>query len=199
MAALALTAIGVGLNIYGQLRAGREAKRQAEAAARARESEAGLLDYNAQVADVQAQDAIERGADEESRFRTGVRGLIGQHRADVGAGGTIVGEGSAADVEADVKFLEELDAMQIRNNAARQAWGYKVDAGDIRERARIARTEGTELRRAGKEAQKGARIGAATTGILFGASLLEQKYGMRSSNRSGATVTARDIPPSEWK
>src|SRR5512145_292506 len=112
MAALALTAIGMGLNIYSQLRQGRELKRQGEAAQRARESEAGLLDYNAQVADLQAQDAIERGADEESRFRTGVRGLIGQHRADVGAGGTIIGHGSAADVEADAKFLEEIDAMQ---------------------------------------------------------------------------------------
>ncbi len=177
MAALALTAIGLGLNIYGQVRAGREARRVGEAQQRAAESEAGLLDYNAQVADLQAQDAVERGREEESRFRTGVRGIIGAQRAEIAASGTDVGFGSAVDVQEDAAFLGELDALTIRNNAAREAWGYKVQAHDIRQRARITRQEGRELARAGREAQTQAKIGAVSTGILTGATLLEARYG----------------------
>ena len=84
-------------------------------------------------------------------------------------------------MQADAAFLGELDAMTIRNNAAREAWGYKVQAADIRERARITRREGRLVgeatRAAGREARKGAIIGAVGGGLLTGASLLEARFG----------------------
>jgi hypothetical protein len=175
--ALGLAAAGAATNAYGQIRQGREQRRLGEAQQRAAESEAGLLDYNAAIADLQARDVVERGREEESRFRTGVRSMIGAQRADIAASGVDVGFGSAVDVQADAAFLGELDALTIRTNAAREAWGYQVQAADIRERARITRKEGVELARAGREAQRGAKIGAIGGALLTGGSLLEARYG----------------------
>lgn len=182
---LTLAGIGTATSVAGQIRAGRAAKRAGEAEQRAAESEAGLLDYNADVAELQAKDAIERGAEEESRFRQTIRGTIGAQRAGIAAGNVDVGFGSSADVQADAAFLGELDALTIRNNAMREAWGYKVQAVDIRKRAEITRREGVQLAATGREQQTAARLGAIGTIAGTGLSLLEQRYGFRDRSAQG--------------
>jgi hypothetical protein len=84
--------------------------------------------FNAHLADLQAQDAISRGAQAEiiSRQRTGQ--LIGAQRAAAGAQGVEVNSGSSVDAQADAARTGELDALTIRNNAARSAWGYQVQS-----------------------------------------------------------------------
>lgn len=175
-----------GLVLQGiqQWRAGKAAKKAGIAQRESAESEAELADFNASVATTQAQDAIERGQDEESRYRTGVRDLIGSQRAGFAASGVTVDFGSAEDVQADAAFLGELDALTNRNNAAREAWGYKVQAVDLRKRAEIARKTGVYAEATGREQQKAARIGAATTLVAGAGSILAQKYGYgRDDNR----------------
>ena len=158
---LGLAAAGTATSVYGQHKAGKAAKE-------AGESQAQREEYNAAVADLQAEDALVRGAEEESRFRTSVRGLIGKQRAGFAGQGVEVGSGSAADVQADAAFLGELDARQIRANAQREAWGYRVEAADRRMGADVAR-------RGGQAAQTAARWGAAGT-VLGGSSLLLDRY-----------------------
>src|SRR3989304_3955374 len=68
--------------------------------------------------------------------------------------------GAAADVQADAAFQGELDALTIRTNAAREAWGYQVQAEDLRTRATIAREEGVMLEAAGRERRTSAIAGA---------------------------------------
>lgn len=177
IASLALLGVGTGLSVAGQVKAGRAAKREGEAARRAAEAQAELLDYNAAVADLQAEDVIARGGEEESRFRQTIRATIGSQRAGIAAAGVDVGFGSAVDVQEDAAFLGELDALTLRTNAMREAWGYRVQAEDIRRRAQITRREGVQLEAAGRERQGAARLGAAGTLVGAGASLLEQRYG----------------------
>lgn len=160
-----------------QIKSGNAAKRAGQKQREASESEAQLAEFNADVADVQAQDALERGADEESRFRSSVRSMIGSQRTAFAAGGIDVGFGSAVDVQADTAFLGEQDALQIRTNAAREAWGYKVEGVDLRRRADIARKTGVYLEAAGKEAQKASRYAAAGTIAGGAVSLLDTYYG----------------------
>lgn len=188
MTALALTlaAAGTATSAYGQIRAGRAAKRAGEAQRDAAESQAELAEYNAAVAELQAQDAIDRGAEDEQRFRSQVRLLIGEQRAGQAASNVDVGFGSTVDVQADAAFLGELDALQLRNNAAREAWGYKVQGEDLRRRAEIARKEGVFLEAAGRQQQMTANIGAAGTILGAGSSLLMDKYGFGSSRRRAA-------------
>jgi len=175
--ALALAAASTATTVIGQVKAGNAAKRAGEAQREASESQAELADYNAAVADLQAKDAIARGAEEEARFRTQVKGAIGAQRAGLAASNVDVGFGSAVDVQADAAFLGELDALTIRTNAAREAWGYEVQAEDLRKRGEIARKEGVYFEAAGREAQSASRWGAASTVAGSAGSLLMQKYG----------------------
>ncbi len=178
MAAFTALALGsLAFGAYNQIRAGQAAKKAGEAERRAAEASADLAEYNAAVADLQATDAVARGAEDESRFRTSVRGLIGAQRAGIAAGNVDVGWGSAVDVQADAAFLGELDALTIRTNAAREAWGYQVQAEDLRKRATIAREEGVMLEAAGRERRTSALVGAAGTVLGGTASLLERRYG----------------------
>jgi hypothetical protein len=175
--ALVTAFAGLGVQAYGQYRAGKASQREGEAQRRAADSQAALLDYNAAVADVQAKDAVARGAEEEGKYRQGVRKLIATQRATVAANNVDVSFGSAADVQADAAFLGELDALTIRTNAAREAWGFKVEAEDTRKRAEIARREGIMLEAAGRERRTASNV-AMAGGLLGGTgSLLAAKYG----------------------
>ncbi len=99
------------------------------------EYQASLLEQNATVAEQQAADAIARGAEEEAYHRAGVRKLIGAQRAAIGASGVDIGSGSALDVQLESARLGAIDEITIRNNAAREAWGYKVEAVNYRSQA----------------------------------------------------------------
>lgn len=188
MAAATLTAlslimagVGTGLQAYGQHKAGQAAAEAGKKQKAASESQAQLADFNAAVADLQGKDALERGAEQESRFRTQVRSTIGTQRAGIAAGNIDVGFGSAVDVQADAAFLGELDALTIRTNAAREAWGYKVQGEDLRKRAAITRKEGVYLEAAGKQNATAGNYAAASSLLGGGASLLQMRYGFSNS------------------
>lgn len=190
MAMLTSTAImlGIGLagtttSVVGQVRAGNAAKKAGEAQQQAANSTGELHDYNAAVAELQADDAIDRGAEQEARFRTMVRASIGSQRVGFAASNIDVNFGSAVDVQADAAMLGELDALTIRTNAAREAWGYKVQAEDYRKRADISRKEGVYLEKAGGAARTSAYIGAAGSAFSGSASLLEARYGFGRAGR----------------
>jgi hypothetical protein len=191
-AMLIMAIAGTATSTAGQVRAGRAAKKAGKAQQEVAESEAQLSDYNAQVAQVQAQDAIARGGEKESTFRSQVRGVIGSQRAGFAGANVDVGYGSAADVQADAAFLGELDALTIRNNAAREAWGYKVQAEDLRQRAAISRQGGQMAAAAGSAAATSAYIGAGATVLGGATNLMAMRYGFNqqagSAPRSGGQV-----------
>lgn len=175
--AIGLLAGGTGLNVLGQVKAGNAAKRAGEAQQRAAEKSGDLADFNAQVADLQAEDAIARGQDEEQRYRAKVRQTIGAQRVGFAASNIDVGYGSAVDVQADAAMLGELDALTIRGNAAREAWGFKMQSEDLRARGKLAREEGVAYAEAGRVQQSASRWGAASTLVTSGGNLLAMKYG----------------------
>lgn len=175
--ALALAAGGTAVNVIGQIKGGNAAKRAGEAQQRAAMKSADLADFNAQVAELQAEDAIVRGQEEQQRFRTRVRGAIGSQRVGFAASNIDVNYGSAADVQADAAYLGELDALTIMGNAAREAWGYKMGAEDLRRRGQLAREEGVAFTEAGRVMQGVSRWNAAGTLVTSGGSLLAARYG----------------------
>lgn len=180
---------GMAMNAVGQWRAGNNERRAGLAQARVAEQGAQLSEYNAAVAQLQAQDALERGEIEAGKFRSRVRGLIGEQRVGFAAGNIDVGFGSAVDVQADAAFLGELDALTIKTNAQREAWGFQVEAADLEKRADIMRMEGGNAILAGQQRQSAARWGAAGSVVSGTTSLLAQRYGFggrttRSSHSS---------------
>lgn len=174
---LALSAGGMAVQTIGQIKSGNAMRRSGEAQQRAADKSGELADFNANVAELQATDAITRGQEEEMRYRTRVRGAIGAQRAGFAASNIDVNYGTAADVQADAAYLGELDALTISGNAAREAWGFKMQAEDLRARGRLAREEGVAFGEAGRVAQSASRWGAAGSLVTSGASLLEARYG----------------------
>jgi hypothetical protein len=86
-----------------------------------------IANVNRQMSDMQEKDAITRGKEAEQRLRRGVSQTIGEQRASLAAQGiSLDAGGTAADLQADTAYLGELDAMTIRNNARREAFGYKM-------------------------------------------------------------------------
>ncbi|HEX7828653.1 MAG TPA: hypothetical protein VF787_03320 [Thermoanaerobaculia bacterium] len=115
--------------------------RQKAGAARAQGAfESAADERNAQIADLQSADAIARG-----EIAAGVRGAqtrqaVGASRAAMGAQGLRLDVGSPLDVQENEARLGALDVATIRNNAAREAWGFSTSAESYRLQGKVARS-----------------------------------------------------------
>lgn len=85
-----------------------------------------ISDINARFAELNAQDAIKRGDKEAIELKKQVKKLIGSQRVSLAAQGIDIESGSALDIQEDTAGQAEIDAMTIRNNAWKEAWGYRV-------------------------------------------------------------------------
>lgn len=86
---------------------------------------------NSLLAQKAASDATARGEQEAGAYRLRASKVLGQTRAKLGASGVDVEAGTAGRVADDTKAIAELDVATIRNNAAREAWGYKMQSRNI--------------------------------------------------------------------
>lgn len=85
---------------------------------------------NALLADQQATDALSQGTYAEMNLRQRTAQVKGAQRAAFAANGVALNEGSPAQVAASTDAMRDADIATIRNNAARQAWGYRMQAGN---------------------------------------------------------------------
>lgn len=113
----------------------------ADSQRRAGKFNAAQMRYNAQLAEAQAQDAIRRGSEEQAGVRRRGRLMVGAQRAGLAGQGVDVNTGSAADIQLDTEKWTEVDATTVANNAAREAWGYRMDASNSRRQASVTTTE----------------------------------------------------------
>ncbi|HEY2851129.1 MAG TPA: hypothetical protein VGI97_14720 [Gemmatimonadaceae bacterium] len=86
-------------------------------------------DFDTKLAAIQAQDAISRGSAAARRAEVATTGEVGRARAALAASGVSLSSGSALAVQVQDATFGELDAQTIRNNAMREALGYKTQAG----------------------------------------------------------------------
>lgn len=107
----------------------------AQASKQAGAAQASADLQNAAYADSAANDAVKRGAVEEDQQRLQTTAAIGTQRAGFAANGVDVNSGSAANIQDDTAQLGEFDALTIRNNAAREAWGYRTQSSTYRQSA----------------------------------------------------------------
>lgn len=99
-------------------------------------------DFNASLADRQAAGAIARGDKQAARLKQGAKKLIGSQRVALAAQGVDVNSGSAADIQEETQVLSDMDALEIKNNAWREAWGFRVQASDMRSAGQYAKLAG---------------------------------------------------------
>jgi uncharacterized protein YcbX len=119
------------------------AQRQQASSARAQGEYSGAIaDRNAGLADAQAADALSRGEQMVGRIRQGTRQLVGAQRAAMAAQGIDVNSGTPLDLQGDSNTLSAFDQLTAKNNAAREAWGFNVDAANQRAAGANARLAG---------------------------------------------------------
>lgn len=92
------------------------------------ESAARDLRTNAEFSNDAAHDAMARGRYDGDLQRMRTAQAIGTQRVAGAANGGDVNSGSNALLQDDTAMLGELDALTLENNAAREAYGYKVQA-----------------------------------------------------------------------
>lgn len=100
--------------------------------------QAFMAEKNAAFAEDAAEDAIVRGELNADEQRKKTQQTIGSQRTAFAGNGIDVNSGTAAIVQQDAAELGELDALTISNNAAREAYGYKVQASNDRTNAQYA-------------------------------------------------------------
>lgn len=128
--------IAAGATMLGSLISGAGQAQQGQ-------QQAAIAERNAQLAEAQATDAQQRGGREAGLLRMRASRLTGAQKAAYANSGVDVSSGSPLEAMADTRMMSELDVLTARNNAARQAWGYRVEAQNYREQARADRTAGT--------------------------------------------------------
>lgn len=83
---------------------------------------------NAEIAKQNAAFASQEGAANTAAEQQKTRATVGAIKAAQAANGVDVNTGSAVDVRSSASALGELNAINIRSNAARQAYGYQTQS-----------------------------------------------------------------------
>lgn len=120
---------------------------QGSAQREAANAEARAAETNAAIADAQAEQARQIGNLEEQKVLREVRRTLGAQRAAFGAGNVDPAMGTALDLQAETAREGAIDAMTVRANAMRQAWGFQSEASQYREGARVSRRAGQMAQR----------------------------------------------------
>lgn len=100
---------------------------------------AAVANRNAQQAEIMAKDAIARGEQKADQERRKVAYKIGGQRVGLAASGIDVGSGMGIDIIGDTALLGELDVQITRQNADREAAGYRNQAVNFKHEARASK------------------------------------------------------------
>lgn len=137
------------------------------AGGRAADFQSQIAKNNAEIARANAGMATQAGEAQAANSMLKTRAIVGQTKAAQAASGIDVNSGSAVDVQASERMLGMLDALTIRSNAARAAYGYRAEAGNFTAQAQM-------LKRRGKMARISGLMDASGT-ILEGASSVDRQ------------------------
>ena len=81
---------------------------------------------NAAIAKNQRADAIMRGGEEANRVQREAERMRGTQVVRLASNGLDISSGTPLAILEDSMFFGQQDAATVRNNAAREAWGYDV-------------------------------------------------------------------------
>lgn len=102
-------------------------------------SQARIADLNARQAEDAARFALDAGSRAESRLRLETAQLKSRQRVALAAGGAALDEGTALHVQTSTDYMGEVDALQINENATREAAAIRMRAAGLRSEAIMAR------------------------------------------------------------
>lgn len=130
-----LFAISSGANAVSSLS---QAYSQSQAIKMQGKFEQNQLNFNKDIAELQASDAIVRGEKDVATTKRRTRQMVGSQRAALAAQGLDVNADTSSLIQEDTAGLGAEDVTTIRNNAWREAWGYRVQALDYSSQAKFS-------------------------------------------------------------
>lgn len=152
-----LTALGGATGAYGAIQS-------ANAQANADKYNAQVAQINQSQAQTNARIAGQAGAEQAAMTERRTRAEVGQEIANEAASGIDVNKGSALDVRASSSELGELDALTVRSNAAREAYGYQTQATSFQNQGQLDTFAAKNAEKAGGINAAGTFLGAASAG-----------------------------------
>lgn len=117
----ALGVASIVTSIFGQ-------SKQNKAAKKAEAYQESVARANEMMSEWLYEDTLRQSDKEIQNYKKQVGSLIGTQKVSYAASGVEADTGSAFDVQAETAFQGELDILQMKQNAYRQAFGYKMDA-----------------------------------------------------------------------
>jgi len=128
------------LSSFGAGMSATAAYTQAKNQQAALQAEAQVQQNNATLAGWQADDAIARGETAANTALLKGAQVKGSARATLAANGVALEGGSAQAVLNDTDYITAVDVAQLRDNAAREAWGYRQQARQYLDKSMNARS-----------------------------------------------------------
>jgi len=129
-----LTAVSMGVQALGSIAQGQQQAASAK-------YNAQVASNNAQTAQQNARLASEEGNVNTEREQLKTRAMVGGIKAAQAANNIDINSGSAVDVRSSAAELGELNALTVRSNAARQAYGYQTQATSDMAQAKLDKQE----------------------------------------------------------
>lgn len=151
-----LANLSLGANVFGGVQSAIGSFYGARGQRTALEGQARSADFSAKMADLEAGDALNRGAQAEQTVRVRGAQLKGRQRVALAANGQDLGAGSALNILSDTDVMTEADALAADANGRREAANARMRAAGYRGEAAMAR----------------AGAGAISPGLAFGTSLI---------------------------
>ena len=150
-------AVAAVVAVVGGILQATSAAGEADAIEDQSEFEQNRLAFNRKLANINAEDAIDRGEEQVGDFKQEAARLKGSQRAALAAQGIDVDSGSAAGIQYETEKQIDTDISRIRNNAWREAWGFKVESTSLQQQETL-----TGL--AGRNAAQSTRVAGAVQG-----------------------------------
>lgn len=156
--------------------------------------QANIADINARIADLGAESALEQGKQQvaERTLRAGQE--RGAQRTALAANGVDLSVGSAAEIQASSALMKDIDANTLRANATRNAFGYRMNASNLRSQAATSRATARGIN----------PVGSAAMTLLGGASnvasswYLMQRAGALDSPKQYNSLDAMAVDKGWW-
>lgn len=146
-----------------------------------------VANVNARFSEMQAREAIKRGDADAAKHGKSLRGVIGQQRASFAAQGIEISSGSALEIQEQTREIGLEEVETIRNNAWRQALGFK-------QAAQVERAEGA-LALSGAAFESGATLVAGGLGFARDlAGPISEGFGAKEKKPKGTQARAEFDP-----
>jgi hypothetical protein len=171
--------------IAGTALGGLSQYRQGQAAAAQAKGQAQISNYNAQVADANAEAIKQKSTFDQVRALKTGRRIMGKVRGRLGAAGAVLSEGAPADVVAEQGFENALDVALIGHEGL-------VGAKRQRSAAALSRFEAANFLQSARNAQVAAGFNVASTLLTGFGGMASMGMFSSGSNPSSTFQTGGD-------